>query len=157
MTSARPKIADYPFTTLVPQLGVVKFGEGRSFVMADIPGLIEGAHSGAGMGIDFLRHIERTAVILHVVDISAGFEMAVSTYEMVKNELLGYQKGFVEKEELVALNKIDVAQEEDIVKAREILEKEGVRVIPVSAYTGQGLGRLLEEVYRMVSRSGKEK
>ncbi len=157
VTSARPKIADYPFTTLIPQLGVVELGEERSFVMADIPGLIEGAHKGAGMGIEFLRHIERTAVVLHLVDISEGHERAIATYDTVRNELLSYQKDLAEKEQIVALNKMDVAKEKDIIEAKETLEKRGIRVIPISAYTGQGLGRLLDELHHLVIKVRKEK
>ena len=124
ISSAKPKIADYPFTTLVPNLGVVRFAEDLSFVVADIPGLIEGAHAGAGLGTQFLRHIERCRLFVHLIDITpmSGKEPLVA-YDEIRHELEMYDKGKAAEEgfsplstrpEIVVLNKIDAATEEEM-------------------------------------------
>ena len=155
-SSARPKIADYPFTTLVPQLGVVETGPDTSFVMADIPGLIEGAHRGAGMGIEFLKHIERTRVLVHVLDISVGEKAAIETFNMIQDELGSYHERLLDKELLVALNKIDILPEEDVVSIRHFFEHEGYKAFPISAYTGKGIVPLLQELSRVIERNRED-
>ncbi len=152
-SAARPKIADYPFTTLVPQLGVVEFSADESFVMADIPGLIEGAHTGTGMGIDFLKHIERTAVLLHVLDVSVGVEEAKKQFQMIQDELSKFSSKLLKKPTLVALNKIDVTHEEVVNKVASWFGEQGVPVLPISAYTGQGVDTLLKTLYGYVCKA----
>ncbi len=144
VSRARPKIADYPFTTLTPQLGVVLIGH-EEFVLADIPGLIEGAHEGAGLGDRFLGHIERCGVILHLVDGTA--DDVVADYRTVRAELAAYGFGLEDKTAVLALNKCDALQEADIVEKRAALEHESH--VPVAILSGAtGLGR--DEVLHML-------
>ncbi len=150
-SAARPKIADYPFTTLVPHLGVVEVNPEESFVMADIPGLIQGAHSGVGMGADFLKHIERTSVLLHVLDVSVGQEEASKQYEMIRQELLSFNQSLLAKETVVALNKIDISDPKEVTAVKEWLEAKGERVFLISAHTGEGLGRLIPVLLKEVN------
>ena len=111
ISAARPKIADYPFTTLVPNLGVVRYAEDRSFVVADIPGLIEGAHEGKGLGIQFLRHIERTSLLLHLIDVSeAAVEDPVASFEIMRQELTSYDPELAKRPFAVVPTKIDVGR-----------------------------------------------
>lgn len=142
VSAAKPKIADYPFTTLHPNLGVVRVSEGHSFVLADIPGLIEGAHGGAGIGDRFLGHVERCAALLHLID---GTEEDVSgAYHTVRNELAAYDHGLAEKEELVALNKIDALTSDEIEQKKQALSDAcGKAVHTISGVTGAGLPQLL--------------
>lgn len=150
-TAARPKIAAYPFTTLEPNLGVVKLEE-TSFVLADIPGLIAGAHAGAGLGHEFLRHIERTRLIVHVVD-TAGTEGRdpVEDYHRINTELALYRRELIELPQVVAANKMDLpAAAENLPRLKAAAEKDGRRVFPVSAVTGQGVQELLHHVARML-------
>ncbi|MGB3363805.1 MAG: GTPase ObgE, partial [Thermodesulfobacteriota bacterium] len=117
VSAARPKIADYPFTTLVPNLGVVSYGDGATFILADIPGLIEGAHEGAGLGIQFLRHIERTKILVHLLDLSPMTQRdPIEDYAAMNRELKSYNEELSKTPQIVALNKIDITE------AREILE-----------------------------------
>ncbi|NPA94998.1 MAG: GTPase ObgE [Thermodesulfobacteria bacterium] len=153
VSAARPKIADYPFTTLVPQLGVVEISDDESFVMADIPGLIEGAHTGVGMGTDFLRHIERTAVLLHVLDVSGGAEEAKKQFRMIQDELSGFNEELTAKPVVVALNKIDIADEGEVAKVMAWLEEMGLPAMMISAYTGQGVDRLIKTLWGYVCKS----
>ncbi len=142
VSAAKPKIADYPFTTLYPGLGVVRVGEGQSFVMADIPGLIEGAHEGAGIGDRFLGHVERCAALLHLVD--GTQDDVVAAYRTVRAELDAYGGGLGEKREIVALNKIDALQPDEIdEKARALETAAGAPVFRVSGATSNGVQRLL--------------
>jgi GTP-binding protein len=144
-TSARPKIAEYHFTTLSPNLGVVQVRD-SSFIMADIPGLIEGAHEGSGLGLDFLRHIERTRMLIHVVDASCfeGRDI-IEDYEAIRNELLSYSAKLSEKPEIVAANKMDVTgADENVKKLREYLLSKGLEVLEISAATGEGTKQLME-------------
>lgn len=145
VSAARPKIADYPFTTLVPNLGVVKYGNFESFVIADIPGLIEGAHEGVGMGIRFLRHIERTTVLLHILDISEeSFGNAWCDYETVNRELTFFSPKLTEKPQVVAINKLDLPlTRERMKKAIDIFGKNGVEVLAFSAITGEGVQNVI--------------
>ncbi|HBN86355.1 MAG TPA: GTPase CgtA [Clostridiales bacterium] len=145
VSKARPKIADYEFTTLSPQLGVVSLGEGMQFVLADIPGLIEGAHEGAGLGHQFLRHIERTRLIIHVVDISGyGKEEPIDAYHKINAELSEYSKVLGEKPQIIAANKCDVLEDMELIQhfVKE-LESTGNKVFPISATTGEGLRELM--------------
>jgi GTP-binding protein len=145
ISSARPKIADYPFTTLRPVLGVVKLEDYKSFVVADIPGLIEGAHRGVGLGFQFLRHVERTSVLLHLVDIS---EMAegdpAENFEKINKELELYSPQLVEKPQIVVGTKLDIAGNgERLERLENYCKTKGIRFFPVSAATGSGIRNLL--------------
>jgi GTP-binding protein len=153
-SAAKPKIADYPFTTLEPVLGVVDLGEEASFVMADLPGLIEGAHSGAGLGLEFLRHIERTRLLIHVLDASAGDRQKLwQDYEQVRHELIQYSKALGRRPHLVALNKMDAVEEQaEVVAFRQRLVKLRRRSFPISAATRDGVPELLWSAYRMIKR-----
>ncbi len=147
ISAARPKIADYPFTTLQPNLGVVAVGEaneGRSFVVADIPGLIEGAHTGAGLGVQFLRHIERTRLLVHLVDVSdaSGRPDPVKDFEVINGELKGFGAGLEQKPMIVVASKIDVANKEKLAKLKRYCKKKGLELFPISAVTGKGIEEL---------------
>ncbi|MCQ8183997.1 GTPase ObgE [Parvularcula maris] len=151
VSAAKPKIADYPFTTLVPQLGVVRLGPGQSFVLADIPGLIEGAHQGAGIGDRFLGHVERCAVLLHLVD--GGAEDVAESYRTVRAELEAYGHGLTDKPELVALSKADTVPEDEIEEKRAALaEVSGREVFVISAAAQQGVNPLLRGAWEEVSK-----
>ena len=154
MSAARPKIADYPFTTLVPNLGVARTPDGRSFVCADVPGLIEGASEGKGLGHEFLRHIERTALILHVVDLTGGFEGrdALADYETINNELKAYASELFERPQIVVGNKCDMpGTEEALMCLKERAEADGHLFFAVSAVTGEGLDQLVAACATMVA------
>lgn len=143
ISAARPKIAPYPFTTLLPNLGVVRVKDGRSFVMADLPGLIEGASAGAGLGIQFLRHIERTRVILHLVDISASeCRNPYQDYLTINKELENYNPKLLQRPQIIVANKMDLPESE---KNLEEFKKQvkDVLIIPISAYTKKNLDQLL--------------
>ena len=144
LSAARPKIADYPFTTLEPQLGVVQFDDFRSFVIADIPGLIEGAHLGHGLGIQFLRHIERTRLLAHLVDVSesTGREPA-HDFEVIMQELAAFSEDLANKPMLLVATKIDAAQDPARVEALRMLASErGLPFFAISSVTGEGLDQL---------------
>ncbi|MBC7234881.1 MAG: GTPase ObgE [Chloroflexi bacterium] len=144
VSSARPKIADYPFTTLSPNLGVVEI-DGRSFVMADIPGLIEGAHQGAGLGDKFLRHIERTRLLIHLLDGASSDPLG--DYRAINRELVLYSERLAEKPQVVVLNKMDLTgSEEKLARLREALRSETDQVLGISAVTRQGVTDLLRVV-----------
>jgi GTP-binding protein len=148
-SAARPKIADYPFTTLEPVLGIVELSDFRRFVMADIPGLIEGAHSGAGLGDEFLKHIERTAIVAHILDIMPmdGSD-PVENYNAIRHELEQYSKALAQKVEVIIANKIDLDPDGKVVKElREKLKKE---VHAISAVTGSGIKELTEFLWHKV-------
>lgn len=141
VTAARPKIADYPFTTLIPNLGVAEIGE-RSVVLADIPGLIEGAHQGAGLGDRFLKHIERTRVLIHLLDGAA--ENPLADFDAINDELQEYNPALARKPQIVGFNKMDLPDvQEHFKKLKTKLAKHDVEVIPLSAATGQGVRELL--------------
>jgi len=145
VSAAQPKIADYPFTTLEPNLGVVRVDEGKSFVMADIPGLIEGAHQGVGLGHEFLRHIERTRLLLHVVDVAAvdGRE-PISDFEAINEELKKYNPKLAEKPQVVAANKIDLPDGQVYFEEfKNYVEDKGFSVFPISAATNMGIKELM--------------
>jgi len=145
VTAAKPKIADYPFTTLHPGLGVVRLGEGESFVLADIPGLIEGAHEGAGIGDRFLGHVERCAAILHLVDGTS--EQVGRDYRTVREELSAYGNGLDEKREIVCLNKTDALDEATLKKRLSELSKAaGKPARAISGVAGIGLPALMRDL-----------
>lgn len=152
VSAARPKIADYPFTTLEPNLGVVQIDD-HSFVMADIPGLIEGAHRGQGLGHEFLRHIERTRIIIHVVNAAAAWEGRdpLQDFYAINHELSAYMPELAQKPQIVALNKMDLpdaqSRAEELITA---LRGEGYQVFPISAATGQGIKPLLRATYALL-------
>ncbi len=150
ISAARPRIAPYPFTTLVPNLGVVELSDERSMVVADIPGLIEGAHKGIGMGIDFLRHIERTRVLVYVIDASQGEKAIWHDYQVLMKEIGEYHGPLLERPQVIALNKIDIIKDVDREAAKRVLAGEGHEVYLISALTGYGLTSLLEGVYHLV-------
>ena len=160
MSAARPKIADYPFTTLVPNLGVVKAGEAGSFVVADVPGLIEGASEGKGLGHEFLRHIERTALIMHVVDLTGGFEGrdAVEDYLTINRELLAYAPELAERPQIVVANKADMPDTSAALAAlRERAQADGHPFFAVSAVTGAGIDSLEAQCAELVARLRAER
>jgi GTP-binding protein len=150
VSAARPKVADYPFTTLVPYLGVVSYGDLKSFVMADIPGLIAGAHRGAGLGSRFLRHIERTSLLVHLVDIAADPEGDPwRPYEEINEELGKFHPSLVEKSQVAVLNKIDLpVVRERIAQIRDAFRQKGVDLLAISAWTGEGVDDLVQEIGR---------
>ena len=162
VTNARPKIANYHFTTLNPNLGVVDYEGLGGFVIADIPGLIEGASEGVGLGHEFLRHIERTRVIIHVVD-AAGTEGRdpIADIYAINKELEAYNPEIAQRPQVIAANKIDAIYEEDVEKALEAIKKEfepkGIKVFPISAVSGKGLTELLREVSDMLAQVGEDK
>jgi GTP-binding protein len=154
VSAARPKIADYPFTTLVPNLGVVRYGDFRSFVMADIPGLIEGASDGQGLGARFLRHIERTDLFLHLVDLS-GLQQGdpVENFDTINRELARYNQALSERPMLVVFTKQDITEvREQTVELRPAFEARGYRTMAISAVTREGLAELVTVVARELDR-----
>jgi len=160
-SNARPEIANYHFTTLTPQLGVVGLKGDRSFVMADIPGLIEGASEGVGLGYQFLRHIERCRVLIHVVDL-AGTEGRdpAEDIETLRRELRSYDEHLLERPMLIAANKVDLLSAEEERERLDILrEKYGDRmeVCPISAAANTGIGELLEAAWRLLEKAGRER
>src|SRR5512143_658216 len=149
ISAARPKIADYPFTTLEPNLGVVAIGRtddpnGFSFVVADIPGLIEGAHQGAGLGTQFLRHIERTRLLVHLVDVSdgSGRPDPIQDFEVIQNELKSFGAGLENNLMIVAASKIDVAIKEKLTKLKRFCTRKKLKLYEISAVTGKGIDDL---------------
>src|SRR5213594_1328803 len=147
ISAARPKIADYPFTTLQPNLGVVAVGEEpdvKSFVVADVPGLIEGAHTGAGLGTQFLRHIERTRLLVHLVDVSdgSGRPDPVKDVEVIMGELASFGAGLEQKPMIMAASKIDVANKDKLANLKRYCKKHGLDLLPISAVTGKGIDDL---------------
>ena len=163
LSDARPKIANYPFTTLTPNLGVVQLDEDRSFVLADVPGLIEGAHEGHGLGDRFLNHLQRTKILVHVLDLSSETGRdAIDDFKVVCRELASFPGNasdtvvngeFQLKPQLVAANKIDVLDDPDrLEKLSEWLEARSIRIYPISAVTGEGIDRLREAMWHELSQ-----
>jgi GTP-binding protein len=150
-SAARPKIADYPFTTLTPNLGVVDLSAQERFVIADIPGLIEGASEGAGLGTKFLGHVERTAVLIHLVD--GTQEDVAGAYATIRNELEAYGEGLAERAELLALNKIDALDADARKAAAKALQKAaGKKPFPISGVSGEGVTELLRAAFQAVQK-----
>ena len=157
-TSATPKIANYHFTTLEPNLGVVKSSYGDSFVIADIPGIIEGASQGTGLGLQFLRHIERTRLLLHVIDVS-GTEgrNPVEDFNTINEELKQYSEKLAARKQIIVANKIDSMQDENLYKELEKMAKEkGIEIYKISAVTGEGIEGLLKHVSEILKTLPKE-
>lgn len=155
ISAARPKIANYPFTTLSPNLGVVEVGD-QTFVVADIPGLIEGAHTGVGLGHDFLRHVERTRLLVHVVDI-AGVDGRdpIDDFRKINEELRLYQPHLAERPQLVALNKVDLPEaQEHLARFNQELQLAASDIFPISAATGEGVQPLIRRVAEMLRELG---
>ena len=147
ISAARPKIADYPFTTLATESrrrGCRRIARERSFVVADIPGLIEGAHTGAGLGIQFLRHIERTRLLVHMVDVSdaSGRPDPVKDIEVIDGELESFGAGLEQKPMIMVASKIDVANKDKLAKLKRYCKKQGLELFPISAVTGKGVEEL---------------
>ncbi len=147
ISAARPKIADYPFTTLEPNLGVVSVGEPpneESFVVADMPGLIEGAHLGAGLGLQFLRHIERTRILVHLVDVSdsSGRDNPLDDYKVIQEELKSFGHGLAEKPTLLVASKADVANPDKLKKLQAMAKRRKLPLYLISAVSGQGIDAL---------------
>jgi len=155
VSKARPKIADYPFTTLTPHLGVVQYLDSKSFVLADIPGLIDGASAGLGMGIKFLKHVERTSVLLHIIDISEEQNNnAWKNYTAINKELGVYNPQLLQKPQIVALNKIDLPfVREKVKKEVALFKKKGIILYPFSAVTGEGVPEILKKIITLLSNS----
>jgi len=158
VTSAKPKIADYHFTTLEPNLGVVKTEYGDSFVIADIPGIIEGASEGVGLGLQFLRHIERTRLLLHVIDVSGTEERnPVEDFKAINKELKKYSEKLSARTQIIVANKVDSMQDESLYNELEKLAKKNEeKIYKVSAATGQGLKELFKDVAEIIKTLPKE-
>jgi GTPase len=148
VSAAKPKIANYPFTTLTPNLGLVRYAEGKSFVIADIPGLIEGAHEGKGLGIQFIRHIERTRVLVFLIESIS--EDPKKDYQILLHELVSYNPAITKKKKIVTLTKMDIVQETDRKKLAKLKFGRGVMTIPISAATGEGLRELQDELWKVL-------
>ena len=158
VSSAKPKIAAYHFTTLEPNLGVVKTKHGDSFVMADIPGIIEGASEGVGLGIQFLRHVERTRLLLHIIDVS-GMEgrNPVEDFYAINAELKKYSEKLASRKQIIVANKIDSMQDESLYKElEELAKKEGLEIYKISAATKQGVDELMDVVAKELKELPKE-
>lgn len=144
ISAARPKIASYPFTTLAPLLGVVQLDENSSIVVADIPGLIEGASEGHGLGLQFLRHIERTRILLHLIDVSEEqTEDPVQRFRTIQKELSEYSRDLKSKSQIIVATKLDVANEKYLQELREFATKQNIPLVSISAVTGEGIDNLL--------------
>ena len=148
ISAARPKISGYPFTTLVPNLGVVSYGDHQSFVIADIPGIIEGAHKGLGLGIQFLKHVERTRILIHMLDLDpVSGRDPMEDYDKINSELREYSAKLAEKPQMVVLNKIDIAEarERSAETARRLKERD-IEALGISAVTGEGSQQLVYSI-----------
>jgi GTP-binding protein len=152
LTAAQPKIADYPFTTLVPNLGVLDLSLNERMTVADIPGLVAGASGGAGLGLDFLRHIERVRLIVHVLDVSEGHD-PLEAFEVVEGELRAYRRPLPELPRLVAANKIDLPHEKNLARCQRYFAGRGIPLYPVSALTGAGVSALKEGLRQSLRRA----
>jgi GTPase len=151
LSAAKPKVADYPFTTLVPNLGVVQLGPGASFVMADIPGIIRGAADGAGLGIRFLRHVQRTAVLLHMLAPTEGEDDLIQDFDDLSNEVTRFDSELAARPRLVALNKADLPDTLEIAPGLEnAIKDRGYEMVIISAATGQGLDKLKARLGEMI-------
>ncbi len=158
ISDARPKIANYHFTTLVPNLGVVNMGGKGSFVVADIPGIIEGAHEGVGLGHAFLRHVERTRILLHLIDVSGSEGRdPLEDFRTINRELAGYSEKLAGKPQIIVANKMDIPSfEENFERLKAETEKEGYKVFAISAATRRGIDELMNYTYEMLSKLPEE-
>ncbi len=153
ISSAKPKIANYHFTTLSPVLGVVRVDEEASFVAADIPGIIEGASEGVGLGHDFLRHVERCRLLLHVVDVSGSeYRDPVEDFKLINRELVTFSEELSKRPQIAIANKADIASEEDIQRFRDFCAEQGIELFVISAATKQGLNNLVQTVYNELQK-----
>ena len=153
VSSAKPKIADYPFTTLVPNLGVVRKPDGDGMVIADIPGLIKGASEGAGLGHNFIKHIERTKLLVHIIDAAETNGIApLEAYQIIQNELKQYDKILLKKKQLLVLNKIDLLQDEDCKKLKQKFKEKKLNPLLISAATKRNVDQLLKELFKAVEK-----
>ncbi len=150
LSAANPKVAPYPFTTLEPQLGVLHLGLGESCIIADIPGLVEGAHKGIGLGFTFLRHIERTRILLHILDASS--DQVIDDFHVVENELKAYKEELVKRTTLIILNKIDIADPDELAEVKQILKQKGFQVATISGLTGDGIDDLKATIGDILDR-----
>src|SRR6185295_17248346 len=157
ISAARPKIADYPFTTLVPQLGVVALGPYDSFVIADLPGLIAGAAEGAGLGIQFLRHVERCRVLLHLVELATPEGSAAADLATVERELAAFNPELMERPRLIVGSKLDAAIPERREELRRAAGERGLPYMEISAATGEGVSRLISELARRLETAGERR
>jgi GTP-binding protein len=161
ISAARPRVADYPFTTLEPTLGVVRYGDYGSFVITDLPGLIEGASEGHGLGHRFLRHTERTSVLLHLVSMEPGLdpEDPLERYSLIHGELQAYDPELARRPTLIGLSKIDTVSDREMLatQARHIAEATGHTVLPLSAVSGEGIDRLVDILGDIVTRTREER
>ena len=155
ISAAKPKIANYPFTTLVPNLGVVSLSDNRSFVVADVPGLIKGAHEGHGLGDRFLRHVERTKVLVHLVDVSgASGRDPVEDFDTIQNELRLFDPQLAAKPQIVAANKIDALDDRDVLtRLKKHVKARKLTLLEISGVRGDGLNELLEAAWREIARA----
>jgi GTPase len=156
ISAARPKIAPYPFTTLVPQLGIVRLRDDHTCVVADIPGLIEGAHAGKGLGDQFLRHIERTRLLVHLVDMAAAeADDALMNFHTINRELLAYEPVLAKKPQLIVATKMDIPAAKQAWEGFQLrMVACGWRALSISAVTGEGIGTLLDEMHRALILRG---
>jgi GTP-binding protein len=153
VSAARPRIADFPFTTLTPHLGVVRYGEEKSFVMADIPGLIEGAHEGHGLGIRFLRHLARTSVLVHLLDISDLERDPWRDYQVINNELTCFDETLLDRPQIVTVTKLDLPDTRDrLPEVRELFAGHGIELLALSAVTGEGVKELVFHIAQTLER-----
>lgn len=157
ISAARPKIAEYPFTTTVPNLGVVSVGQESSFTVADIPGLIENAHEGAGLGIRFLKHIERTKLLVHLIDLSdTENKNPFSSYEMLRQELRAYDESIASRPEIIVFAKMDLPEVQEKARIAEVVfEQKGLNVMKISAVAHEGLKELIHEMYNQLKKIGE--
>ena len=151
VSSAKPEIADYPFTTIIPNLGVVRVNDGRSFVLADLPGIIEGAHQGKGLGLQFLRHIERCRVIVHVIDMGESGRNPVEDYKIIQNELNEYGFGLNKRPVIVAASKMDEYGAEERLKSFE--KETGLKCLPISSLADQGIDELVYQCADLLEKT----
>jgi GTP-binding protein len=148
VSAAKPKIADYPFTTLTPNLGLVRYGEGKSFVVADIPGLIEGAHEGKGLGIQFLKHIERTKVLLFLLDCMS--DDIKRDYNVLVNELRRFRTALPKKKKIIAITKMDVADDDLRAKLKKLKLGRGIPLHFISSVSKEGMEELMTALWNIV-------
>jgi len=162
LTNANARVANYPFTTISPNLGILRIEKDKDIVLADIPGLIEGASDGKGLGDDFLRHVERTRILIHLIDpLTGGYENLVENsfvdYLMIREELSKYGKKLDSKKSLICINKIDVTEVRDAFEnIKKRFEKEGLEVFGISAVTGEGLDTLIKKVIYTLDKTPKD-
>lgn len=153
ISSANPRIAEYPFTTTSPNLGVVKYEDFKDFIVVDIPGLVENAHKGYGLGIGFLKHVERTELLVHVVDVTRVLDPnPLEDYELIMRELDAFDPMLREKPQIVAINKVDLLEcSQHLEETERAFAEKGVRTFPISALTGKGLSTLIDEMARQLA------